>query len=140
MTPYQLLLALMALAVPSHAIMWSHQPNALKCLKEDLNTNVLITGDYDVEDAPGQKIDYVVSIPISIDTLIQLLTTRLCDRMTWHAFLWLQILYTSTFLINRFQKYDCFSTVTRRPKTLKIQLFLTVNVPCTSNRSEKRML
>lgn len=44
------------------AIMWSHAPNAQKCMKEDLKTNVLVTGDYEVEEAPGQKIDYVVSI------------------------------------------------------------------------------
>ncbi|XP_077297880.1 transmembrane emp24 domain-containing protein bai [Arctopsyche grandis] len=57
------LLALVLLTVaaaPARAIMWSLQPNALKCLKEDLNTNVLITGDYDVEEAPDQKVDYVV--------------------------------------------------------------------------------
>jgi len=44
----------------AQAIMWSHAPNAQKCMKEDLKTNVLVTGDYEVEEAPGQKIDYVV--------------------------------------------------------------------------------
>lgn len=41
-------------------IMWKLQPNVQKCLKEELQSNVLVTGDYEVQDAPGQKVDYVV--------------------------------------------------------------------------------
>lgn len=41
-------------------IMWKLQPNAQKCLKEELQSDVLVTGDYEVQDAPGQKVDYVV--------------------------------------------------------------------------------
>jgi hypothetical protein len=41
-------------------IMWKLQPNAHKCLKEELQSDVLVTGDYEVQDAPGQKVDYVV--------------------------------------------------------------------------------
>lgn len=48
------------LIVSVDGIMWKLQPNAQKCLKEELQSNVLITGDYEVQDAPGQKVDYVV--------------------------------------------------------------------------------
>jgi hypothetical protein len=41
-------------------IMWKLQPNVQKCLKEELQSDVLVTGDYEVQDAPGQKVDYVV--------------------------------------------------------------------------------
>jgi hypothetical protein len=48
------------LIVSADGIMWKLQPNAQKCLKEELQSNVLVTGDYEVQDAPGQKVDYVV--------------------------------------------------------------------------------
>nr|CAD7199123.1 unnamed protein product [Timema douglasi]CAD7261934.1 unnamed protein product [Timema shepardi]CAD7393377.1 unnamed protein product [Timema cristinae]CAD7573529.1 unnamed protein product [Timema californicum] len=41
-------------------IMWNLHPNTQKCLKEELQSNVLVTGDYEVSDAPGQKVDYIV--------------------------------------------------------------------------------
>lgn len=31
-----------------------------KCLKEDVQANVLVTGEYDVSEAMGQKVDYVI--------------------------------------------------------------------------------
>jgi hypothetical protein len=43
-----------------NGIMWKLQPNVQKCLKEELQSDVLVTGDYEVQDAPGQKVDYVV--------------------------------------------------------------------------------
>jgi hypothetical protein len=48
------------LIVTVDGIMWKLQPNAQKCLKEELQSDVLVTGDYEVQDAPGQKVDYVV--------------------------------------------------------------------------------
>lgn len=42
--------------------MWNLEPNTRKCLKEELQKNVLITGEFEVSEAPGQKIDYVVCI------------------------------------------------------------------------------
>jgi emp24/gp25L/p24 family/GOLD. len=48
------------LTVSVDGIMWKLQPNSQKCLKEELQSDVLITGDYEVQDAPGQKVDYVV--------------------------------------------------------------------------------
>jgi len=50
------------LIVNVEGIMWKLQPNAQKCLKEELQSNVLVTGDFEVQDAPGQKVDYVVCI------------------------------------------------------------------------------
>jgi hypothetical protein len=43
-----------------NGIMWKLQPNVQKCLKEELQSDVLVTGDYEVQDAPGQKVDYIV--------------------------------------------------------------------------------
>jgi len=42
------------------AIMWSLAPNTQKCLKEELHANVLVAGEYDVTEAPGQRVDYIV--------------------------------------------------------------------------------
>jgi len=56
-----LLFTVIALVTVSvDGIMWKLQPNAQKCLKEELQSDVLVTGDYEVQDAPGQKVDYVV--------------------------------------------------------------------------------
>ncbi|XP_067008640.1 transmembrane emp24 domain-containing protein bai isoform X1 [Anabrus simplex] len=41
-------------------IMWKLEPNTQKCLKEELQSDVLVTGDYEVSDVPGQKVDYIV--------------------------------------------------------------------------------
>ncbi|VVC87677.1 transmembrane emp24 domain-containing protein bai [Leptidea sinapis] len=42
------------------AIMWSLPPNTQKCLKEELQANVLVAGEYEVTELVGQRIDYVV--------------------------------------------------------------------------------
>lgn len=44
-----------------NCIMWTLQPNTQKCLKEELLQNVPVTGEFEVSEALGQKIDYVVS-------------------------------------------------------------------------------
>lgn len=41
-------------------IMWHLEPNTQKCLREELQSNVLVTGEYEVSDVPGQKVDYTV--------------------------------------------------------------------------------
>ncbi|KAB0803648.1 hypothetical protein PPYR_00618 [Photinus pyralis] len=46
--------------VSVNCIMWTQEPNSQKCLKEELQQNVLVLGEYEVSEAPGQKIDYVV--------------------------------------------------------------------------------
>lgn len=43
-------------------IMWNLDPNTQKCLKEELEKNILVTGEFEVSEAPGQKVDYVVCI------------------------------------------------------------------------------
>lgn len=43
-------------------IMWHLEPNTRKCLREELGQNVLIAGDYDVTELPGQRVDYQVII------------------------------------------------------------------------------
>lgn len=46
--------------------MWNLEPNTHKCLKEELQQNVQVLGEFDVSEAPGQKIDYLVCITSSI--------------------------------------------------------------------------
>lgn len=40
--------------------MWNLEPNTQKCLKEELQQNVPVVGEYEVSEAPGQVIDCVV--------------------------------------------------------------------------------
>jgi hypothetical protein len=56
----QIVTVIAVLIINVDGIMWKLQPNAQKCLKEELQSDVLVTGDYEVQDAPGQKVDYVV--------------------------------------------------------------------------------
>lgn len=51
---------LMACAWSSHAVMFHLPPNTQKCLKEDIQANQLVMGEYEVSDVPGQIIDYIV--------------------------------------------------------------------------------
>lgn len=44
----------------ANAIMWSMAPNTQKCLKEELHANVLVAGEYEVNEVSGQRIDYIV--------------------------------------------------------------------------------
>lgn len=44
-----------------YAIMFHLAPNTQKCLKEDIQANQLVMGEYEVSDVPGQVIDYIVS-------------------------------------------------------------------------------
>ena len=44
-----------------HGIMFFLEPNSHKCLKEEVHANVLVTGEYEVSEAMGQKANYVVS-------------------------------------------------------------------------------
>lgn len=36
-------------------------PNMQKCLKDEMQGNQIVAGEYEVTGAPGQKINYVVS-------------------------------------------------------------------------------
>lgn len=56
----KMLLAIFAIG-QAQAIMFYLEPNSHKCLKEEVHANVLVTGEYEVSEALGQKTDYVVS-------------------------------------------------------------------------------
>ncbi|BFF91717.1 transmembrane emp24 domain-containing protein bai [Drosophila madeirensis] len=44
---------------PISCVMFHLPPNTQKCLKEDIQANQLVMGEYEVSDVPGQIIDYV---------------------------------------------------------------------------------
>nr|XP_012222022.1 PREDICTED: transmembrane emp24 domain-containing protein bai isoform X1 [Linepithema humile] len=44
----------------AQAIMFYLEPSNHKCLKEEVHANVLVTGEYEVSEALGQKTDYVI--------------------------------------------------------------------------------
>lgn len=44
----------------AQAIMFRLQPNMQKCLKDDMQGNQIVAGEYEITGAPGQKINYVV--------------------------------------------------------------------------------
>ncbi|XP_018313970.1 transmembrane emp24 domain-containing protein bai isoform X1 [Mycetomoellerius zeteki] len=48
------------LVVQVHGIMFFLEPNSHKCLKEEVHANVLVTGEYEVSEAMGQKANYVI--------------------------------------------------------------------------------
>lgn len=58
---------LLSILFGADGIMWHLNPNTQKCLREELQAQVLVTGEYEVSDAVGQRVDYVVS------------STGLCD-------------------------------------------------------------
>lgn len=52
---------LLAVALGAEALMFNLLPNAQKCLRDEMQAHQLIVGDFEVTDAPGQQINYVVS-------------------------------------------------------------------------------
>ncbi|KAM3958088.1 transmembrane emp24 domain-containing protein bai [Aphomia sociella] len=60
MEVYYLLFVLSVFWHGTEGIMWSLPPNTQKCLKEELQANVLVAGEYDVAEAAGQRIDYII--------------------------------------------------------------------------------
>jgi len=53
-----LVACLMALCLHlNEAIMFSLQPNTVKCLREEIHKNILVYVDYNVIQAVGQKVD-----------------------------------------------------------------------------------
>lgn len=62
MISLQYTLGFLLICLPWHAygIMWYLEPNTQKCLKEELHQNDLVTGEYEVSQAPGQKVHYIV--------------------------------------------------------------------------------
>lgn len=45
------------------SIMWYMEPGERKCLKEEVPAHVLLSGEYQVSDVPGQRIDFSVNVP-----------------------------------------------------------------------------
>lgn len=45
-----------------NCIMFNLHPNTQKCLKEEIQANQPVMGDYEITDAPSQKVDYIVCI------------------------------------------------------------------------------
>uniref|UniRef100_A0A1W7RAK4 Transmembrane emp24 domain-containing protein bai n=1 Tax=Hadrurus spadix TaxID=141984 RepID=A0A1W7RAK4_9SCOR len=59
---YMLIVALLACLVCNvNCLMFHLQPNARRCLKEEIHKGVLVTGEYTLSDAPGQKTDLIVT-------------------------------------------------------------------------------
>lgn len=54
-------LGLILLISHVQCIMWYQEPNSMKCLREEIQGNVLVSGEYEVSEVPGQKIDFVVN-------------------------------------------------------------------------------
>lgn len=57
---------LISFLVSVDCIMWNLEPGTRKCLKGELQQSVLLTGEFEVSEAPGQTIDYIVSFFIII--------------------------------------------------------------------------
>jgi len=58
----QLLIVLLGIClVGIDALMFHLAPNQKKCLREEIHKDVLVTGEYDISDAPGQKATLKVS-------------------------------------------------------------------------------
>ncbi len=43
-------------------LMFELQPNGRKCLREEVQKDVLVTGEYEVSEVPGQRTDVKVSL------------------------------------------------------------------------------
>lgn len=50
------------LVAQAGAIRWEQEPNTIKCLRESVQANIIVTGEYEVSEAPGQRVDYIVSV------------------------------------------------------------------------------
>ncbi|XP_051166671.1 transmembrane emp24 domain-containing protein bai [Leptopilina boulardi] len=51
---------LLLLIAHVRSIMWYLEPNHSKCFREEIQANVLVSGEYHVSEVQGQKVDYVV--------------------------------------------------------------------------------
>ncbi|XP_028136722.1 transmembrane emp24 domain-containing protein bai [Diabrotica virgifera virgifera] len=54
-------LVFISLIVCTNCIMWNLKPNSRKCLREELQQNIPVVGEFDVSEAPGQTVNYVVT-------------------------------------------------------------------------------
>ncbi|XP_011496228.1 PREDICTED: transmembrane emp24 domain-containing protein bai [Ceratosolen solmsi marchali] len=56
-----IIVGLILLTTYAECIMWFMEPNGHKCLKEEIQGNVLVSGEYEVSIASGQKVDFVTT-------------------------------------------------------------------------------
>jgi len=57
----QILIVLVSVLIMStDSVMFYLEPNAKKCLKEEIHKDVLVTGEYDVTEIPGQVVNMMV--------------------------------------------------------------------------------
>ncbi|XP_058796728.1 transmembrane emp24 domain-containing protein bai [Phymastichus coffea] len=50
---------LLLFVAQAQCIMWYQEPNAIKCLREEIQGNVLVVGEYEVSEVFGQKVNFV---------------------------------------------------------------------------------
>jgi len=55
------IMAILGLVVLTDGAMFHLQPNTQKCLREEIHKNVLVSGEYEIQEAPGQKVDIQVT-------------------------------------------------------------------------------
>ncbi|KAK3882714.1 hypothetical protein Pcinc_012920 [Petrolisthes cinctipes] len=55
------IMVISGLVVVADCTMFHLQPNTQKCLREEIHKNVLVSGEYDIQEAPGQKVDIQVT-------------------------------------------------------------------------------
>ncbi|XP_050099341.1 transmembrane emp24 domain-containing protein bai [Anopheles aquasalis] len=55
-----LLVFVVAVVAQAHGVMFRLVPNTQKCLRDEMQGNQIVAGEYEITNAPGQKIDYVV--------------------------------------------------------------------------------
>jgi len=54
---------LLAVVLPTADMLMFHlSPNQRKCLKEEIHKDVLVTGEYNLSDVPGQKTNLQVGL------------------------------------------------------------------------------
>lgn len=58
--PEVAVVVMVMVAAGVEGIMFHLQPNTQKCFKEEIHKNVLVSGEYEVQEAPGQKVDLQV--------------------------------------------------------------------------------
>ncbi|VEN61247.1 unnamed protein product [Callosobruchus maculatus] len=58
---YKYILLFSSTLVSVNCIMWNLEPNTQKCLREELQQNVPVIGEFEVSEAPRQSVDYVVT-------------------------------------------------------------------------------
>jgi len=68
-----------------HGIKFYLEPNSHKCLKEEVNANVLVTGEYELTgEAMGQKTNYVVGTDPDQRSFIHPLSKYSCKSIKHH--------------------------------------------------------